>query len=126
MPYMTYNNDDRRTYKCGIGRIGNRHEIQGRLYKEEQKMNFRDDLNMRLKDPEFAKAYAELAPEYEIIEQMIQARNDKQMTQKDLAAVTGIPQGHISRIETGNYNPSLAYLKRIAKGLGKELHIELK
>lgn len=87
---------------------------------------FTADLNEQLKDPEFAKAYKELEPEYELIEQMITARNEKNMTQKDLALLTGIPQGHISRIETGNYNPSLAYLKRIAQGLGKELHIQLK
>lgn len=57
-------------------------------------MNFRDDLKEQLKDPKFAKAYEELAPEYELIEQMIKARNDKKMTQNDLAAATGIGEEH--------------------------------
>ncbi len=89
-------------------------------------MKFKEHLKEQLKDPEFENEYKNLGPEYELIRQMIQAREEKRMTQKDLADLTGIPQGHISRIENGNYNPSLAYLKRIADGLGKELHIQLK
>lgn len=89
-------------------------------------MRFKDHLKEQLKDPEFEKEYKSLGPEYELVRQMIQAREEKKLTQKDLAALTGIPQGHISRIENGNYNPSLAYLKRIADGLGKELHIQFK
>ena len=79
-----------------------------------------------MKNPEFAAEYKALEPEYEIIEQLIRARAEKNLTQKELAEITGIPQGHISRIENGNYNPSLAYLKRIAAGLGKELHVEFR
>ena len=89
-------------------------------------MKFKEHLKEQLKDPEFENEYKNFGPEYELIKQMIQAREEKRMTQKDLANLTGIPQGHISRIENGNYNPSLAYLKRIADGLGKELHIHLK
>ena len=40
-----------------------------------------------------------------------------------LADKIGIKQSNISRLESGNYNPSLAFLKKVAKGLGKELHI---
>ncbi|MDL2290492.1 helix-turn-helix transcriptional regulator [Desulfovibrio sp. OttesenSCG-928-F20] len=38
----------------------------------------------------------------------------------------GIKQSNISRLESGNYNPSLDFLKKIASGLGKELHIEFR
>ena len=89
-------------------------------------MKFRDHLKEQMKNPEFAKEYKELGPEYELVRQIIHAREEKRMTQKDLAETTGIPQAHISRIENGNYNPSLTYLKRIANGLGKELHIQFK
>ena len=34
--------------------------------------------------------------------------------------------GKISRLEKGEYNPSLKFLKKLAQGLGKELHIEFK
>lgn len=48
------------------------------------------------------------------------------MTQKDLAAVTGITQGDISKLEQGNSNPSLKTLQRIADGLGMQLKVELR
>lgn len=79
-----------------------------------------------MKDPEFEKEYKALEPEYEIVRQLIAARTELNITQADLAARTGIPQAHISRIENGSYNPSLAYLKRIAAGLDKELHVEFR
>lgn len=89
-------------------------------------MRFRDHLEEMMKDTEFAKEYKALEPEYEIISQLIQARIDKNLTQKGLSDLTGIPQAHISRLENGNYNPSLAFLKRVANGLGKELHVEFR
>ena len=79
-----------------------------------------------MRDPKFAAEYKAMEPEFEITRQMIVARSEMNMTQADLAARTGIPLAHISRIENGDYNPSLAYLKRIAEGLGKELHIEFR
>lgn len=89
-------------------------------------MKFRDHFEEMMKNPEFVDEYKALEPEYEIIEQLIRARAEKNLTQKELAEITGIPQGHISRIENGNYNPSLAYLKRLAAGLDKELHVEFR
>jgi len=89
-------------------------------------MRLKDHLKEQMNDPEFAKEYKALEPEFELVRQIIQAREEKHLTQKQLAELTGIPQGHISRIENGNYNPSLAYLKRIASGLGKELYIQFK
>ncbi len=45
------------------------------------------------------------------------------MTQSELARLIGTKQSNISRLEGGDYNPSLQFLKRVARGLGKELHI---
>ena len=89
-------------------------------------MKFKDYIKEQMKNPEFVKEYNALGPEYELVRQIIKAREEKNLTQNDLAKITGIPQAHISRIENGNYNPSLAYMKRIAEGLGKELHIQFK
>ncbi len=77
-------------------------------------------------DPELYKEYKALEPEYEIIRQIIKVRNELNLTQKELAARTGIKQSNISRLESGSYNPSLVFLKKIAHGLGKELHIEFR
>ena len=89
-------------------------------------MSFREDLIERLKDPDFAREYNALEPEYEIIKQIIQTRIEQNLTQKQLAERIGIKQSNISRLESGNYNPSLEFLKKIALGLGKELHIEFR
>ncbi|MEQ8226391.1 MAG: helix-turn-helix transcriptional regulator [Candidatus Eremiobacterota bacterium] len=79
-----------------------------------------------MKDPAFAKEVKELEPEYEIISQIIKARLEQNITQKELAQKIGTRQSNISRLEGGNYNPSLHFLKKLARGLGKELHILFK
>ncbi len=87
---------------------------------------WKDARNELLSDPETAKEYEDLRPRYEVISQIIEARDEQGITQAELAERTGIRQSNISRLEGGNYNPSLEFLSRIAKGLDMELHIELR
>ena len=47
------------------------------------------------------------------------------MSQKQLAAATGIDQSDISKIERGVANPSVSTLERIAKALGGQLAIHI-
>ena len=89
-------------------------------------MKLNEYIDERMQNPEFKKAYDDLAPEYEIIRALVVARGEQNMTQKELAMRTGLQQAHISRLESWNYNPSLKFLKRIAAGLGKELHVSFK
>ncbi|MDL2321821.1 helix-turn-helix transcriptional regulator [Desulfosarcina sp. OttesenSCG-928-B08] len=77
-------------------------------------------------DTELEGEYKALAPEYALVKQIIQARIEQNLTQKELAGRIGIKQSNISRLESGNYNPSLDFLKKVASGLGKELHIEFR
>jgi DNA-binding XRE family transcriptional regulator len=77
-------------------------------------------------DPGLKDEYRALAPEYEMIKQIIKARIEQNLTQEELADRIGIRQSNISRLESGRYNPSLDFLKKIAGGLGKELHIEFR
>jgi len=63
--------------------------------------------------------------EYKIIEEIIMARKEKKLTQKDLAELIGTKQSNISRLESGNYNPSLDLLNRIALAVGKELEVRM-
>ena len=63
--------------------------------------------------------------EYKIIEEIIMARKEKKLTQKDLAELIGTKQSNISRLESGNYNPSLDFLNRIALAVGKELEVKM-
>lgn len=86
--------------------------------------NFRETLNEQLKNPEFKKEWDALEPEYQIIKAMLDTRNEKAITQKQLADITGIPQADISRLENGNANPSLRTLQRLADGMGMKLKLE--
>ena len=77
----------------------------------------------QMKDPEFKKEYDALEPEFAIIQAMIDARKSSGLTQKQLSERTGINQGDISRMENGNGNPSIRTLKRLADGMGMQLHV---
>lgn len=60
--------------------------------------------------PGVKEEYDALGPQYEIIRAEIQSRKAAGITQKDLAERMGTAQANISRFESGNYNPSLAFL----------------
>lgn len=76
------------------------------------------------RDSELKAEYDSLAPEYDIIQAMIDARKRLNMTQKELSERTGITQADISRIENGTRNPSLNMMKRLAKGMGMIIKLE--
>lgn len=57
----------------------------------------------------------------EVRDLVISARSTANLTQKQLAQRSGVSQSNISKIENGNYHPSLSTLKRIADALGKRL-----
>lgn len=77
-----------------------------------------------LQNPEVKAEYEALTPEFDIIQALIDARKQQNITQKELSERTGITQADISRIENGTRNPSLAMLKRLAKGIGMQLKVE--
>ena len=80
----------------------------------------------RLKNPETASAYNDLEGEYKLISAIIQSRLEKKLSQADLAARMGTSQSNISRLESGRYNPSLQFLRRVARALEKDLEVTLK
>lgn len=53
------------------------------------------------------------------------ARAHAEMSQKQLAQLSGIDQADISKIERGLSNPSIATLDRIAKALGGQLMVSI-
>jgi predicted transcriptional regulator len=79
-----------------------------------------------MKDEEFKIEYERLKPRYDLISEIIRARREQNITQAELALRTGTQKSNISRLESGTYNPSLDFLSKLAKGLGKEIHIELR
>ena len=89
-----------------------------------QRKNGEENTTRALQNPEVKAEYDALQPEYDIIQAMIDARVQQNMTQKDLSAKTGITQTDISRIENGTRNPSLSMVKKLAQGLGMQLKLE--
>ena len=86
-------------------------------------MNWKEAKKIINKDPEVLKELKNLEPEYQIIRQLISLRIEKKLTQKDFAELIGDSQPNISRLESGNYNPTLAKLKKIADCLDRKLEI---
>ena len=82
-------------------------------YKEKQ-----------MENPEFAKEYAEIQPEMDVIRAIVNARVSQNLTQKELAERTGINQADISKLENGTRNPSINLFKRLAEGMDMVLRIE--
>ena len=71
------------------------------------KDDFDKYLEEQLKNKEFRKEWEALQPEYTIMKAMIEARTSQGLTQKELSIRSGIAQGDISKMETGNANPSI-------------------
>ena len=58
-----------------------------------------------------------------IINEMIKAREENGITQKQLEAMSGIKQPVISRMENGTSDPQLSTVLKILNSLGKTLQI---
>lgn len=59
----------------------------------------------------------------EIIGEFIKARKEKEITQKELEALTGINQVNISRIEKMSTSPRIDTMRRLLKPLGYTIAI---
>jgi len=88
-------------------------------------MNWSKAKTIILKNKEVQKELKMNEAEYKIIEEIIMARKEKNLTQKDLAELIGTKQSNISRFESGNYNPSLEFLNKIVQAVGKELDVRI-
>ena len=86
--------------------------------------DFENSLAKHLTDSDFKEAFKATEENYQITRALIAARLDSNMTQKELAAKSGIRQSNISRIESGNCIPTLNTLYALAEGMGKKLVIE--
>ncbi len=60
-----------------------------------------------------------------VIEQYVRCRKMQGITQAELAKRAGVPRSNITRFESGNYNPSLELLVRIAAALEMTLQMQL-
>ncbi|WHH60065.1 helix-turn-helix transcriptional regulator [Petroclostridium sp. X23] len=88
-------------------------------------VKFSELKELLVKDEEFKAEYEKLKPRYGVISQIIEARISQNITQEELALRVGTQKSNISRLESGTYNPSLDFLAKVAKCLGKEVHVTL-
>lgn len=79
-----------------------------------------------LKDPKVAAEYKKLEPRYQLISQLIEARNKKGITQEQLAKKVSTRQSAIARLESGEINPTVGFLEKITKAVGSKLVIQVK
>ena len=88
-------------------------------------MNWSKAKTIILKNEEVQNELKRNEAEYKIIEEIIMARKEKNLTQKGLAELIGTRQSNISRLESGNYNPSLDLLIKIARAMDKKLEVKI-
>ena len=85
---------------------------------------FEDYKKQQMQDPELVREYEAIQPEMDVIRAIVNARTSQNLTQNELAKLTGINQADISKLENGTRNPSVNLLKRLAEGMGMSLKIE--
>jgi DNA-binding XRE family transcriptional regulator len=60
---------------------------------------------------------------FQLADELLQARKDAHLTQKELAARTGVQQAEISKIERGEIAPRITTMSRLLRPLGRRLAI---
>jgi transcriptional regulator with XRE-family HTH domain len=82
------------------------------------------DLHQKwMKNKEYRKAHAELAPEFALARAVIDARVTAGLTQEQLAQRMDTTQSAIARLEGGRTRPSTQTLERLATATGTLLKI---
>lgn len=89
-------------------------------------MKLNDYIRKKMADPAFAKAYAELEPEFQIAQQVIALRLQRGLTQAQLARKVGTKPSSISRLESAVAPLSLLLVRQVAEALGAQVEIHLR
>ena len=81
-----------------------------------------------MKDPAFREEYDKLEAEFQLLDDILAARNAAGLTQAQVAERMGTTQSSVARLEKGLASgslPSMSMLKRYAQVVGKKLHVRL-
>lgn len=79
----------------------------------------------QMEKPEFAEAWKETEASYQAANILLKIRAEKQLTQSELANLTGKKQSYIARVEKGTQNISVQTLSDIVESAGGKLKIEV-
>ena len=77
-------------------------------------------------DPKAQEAYEDAALAFALAEQVRKIREDKGLSQVELAKAMGTTQSAIARLEAGGTSPTLPTLRKLANALGVELVLGFK
>lgn len=79
--------------------------------------------HVRTVDPEIFKDMEEVEALSQIVKAMVEQRNALGLSQRELAALCGIPQSSVARIESFKTVPNLDTLLKIFQQLGLKLSV---
>ena len=86
-------------------------------------IQFEDYLNEQLKDPKLKEEFDNETTKLESAIALSEVRKSEGLSQRELSAISNIPQSTIARIESGS-NTSVDTLTKIANAIGKKLVIK--
>jgi len=78
-----------------------------------------------LRNPEVRQEYERLAPEFDVVRALIEARARAGLTQAQVADLMGTTQSVVARLEGGRTAPTWTTLKRYANATGSRLRVTL-
>lgn len=73
--------------------------------------------------PQAVRELEQFREEFSLASQLIESRREGQLSQRELAKLSGVPQSEISRIETGASNPTYATITALLRPLGKRVQL---
>jgi DNA-binding XRE family transcriptional regulator len=97
-----------------------------RDYLQEGARRYQEIRDALLSTPEAQAQFEEIVAEHDLWEQLVEARLEAGLTQKDLAKLLGVSQAQVARLEKCGYDAyTLSTLRRHAQALGKRVRISL-
>ena len=92
----------------------------------EGEKRYEDYWSQKMADPEFRRIYEEEAQKKELWLQLVEARHNSGLTQKQVAERMGVSQAQVARIEKQGYDAyTLRTLRRYIEALGDEFSFEI-
>lgn len=78
-----------------------------------------------LKNQDVAESYEDMAEQFALLREMIQARQSRGLTQEEVAELMDTTKSAVSRLESARtkHSPSIATLQKYAHALGYKLSI---
>ncbi|WP_225427037.1 helix-turn-helix domain-containing protein [Companilactobacillus kedongensis] len=90
----------------------------------ENNISLKDMEKLAFPDEKSKKVYKEELSKLDIAFSLSSARRQKNISQRELASLSGVPKSTIARIENG-HNTSIATLNKLVNSLGMSLQINI-